>query len=68
MFEKGALLAANLGNDADATAAIYGQLAGAYYAAEAIPPGWLEKLAMRDFVLEMADALFELSIASTTHS
>jgi hypothetical protein len=27
-FEEGALLAANLGNDADTTAAIYGQLAG----------------------------------------
>jgi ADP-ribosylglycohydrolase len=60
-FENAALLAANLGDDADTTAAVYGQLAGAYYGAAAIPAGWLEKLAMRDFVLEMADALFELS-------
>ncbi|CAF4390515.1 unnamed protein product, partial [Rotaria sp. Silwood2] len=30
-FEKGALSAVNLGNDTDTTAAVYGQLAGAYY-------------------------------------
>jgi ADP-ribosyl-[dinitrogen reductase] hydrolase len=30
-FEKGALEAVNLGDDTDTTAAIYGQLAGAYY-------------------------------------
>ncbi|WP_351090088.1 ADP-ribosylglycohydrolase family protein, partial [Shewanella sp. S1-49-MNA-CIBAN-0167] len=30
-FETGALLAVNLGEDADTTGAIYGQLAGAYY-------------------------------------
>jgi ADP-ribosyl-[dinitrogen reductase] hydrolase len=60
-FEKGALLAANLGDDADTTAAVYGQLAGAYYGVDAIPAKWLEKLAMREFISEMADALFELS-------
>ena len=36
-FREGALLAANLGDDADTTAAIYGQIAGAYYGAGAIP-------------------------------
>jgi ADP-ribosyl-[dinitrogen reductase] hydrolase len=61
-FEKGALLAANLGDDADTTAAVYGQLAGAFYGLDSIPAGWLEKLAMRDFIGEMADALFELSM------
>ena len=40
-FEKGALLAANLGDDADKTAAVYGQLAGSFYGADAIPAGWL---------------------------
>jgi ADP-ribosyl-[dinitrogen reductase] hydrolase len=60
-FAKGALLAANLGNDADTTAAVYGQLAGAYYGADAIPAGWLEKLATRDFIRDMADNLLALS-------
>ncbi|MCY4085497.1 MAG: ADP-ribosylglycohydrolase family protein [Actinomycetia bacterium] len=34
----GALLAANLAGDADTAIAVYGQIAGAYYGAEAIPP------------------------------
>ena len=60
-FERGALLAGNLGNDADTTAAVFGQLAGAFYGAEAIPHGWLAKLAMREFITEMADSLGALS-------
>lgn len=47
-FEEGALLAVNLGDDADTTGAVYGQIAGAYYGAKGIPDAWLEKLAMRD--------------------
>lgn len=30
-FRDGALLAVNLGDDADATGAVYGQIAGAFY-------------------------------------
>ena len=32
--------AVNLGDDADTTGAVYGQLAGAFYGAEAIPAAW----------------------------
>jgi ADP-ribosyl-[dinitrogen reductase] hydrolase len=64
-FEKGALLAANLGDDADTTATIFGQLGGSFYGAEAIPQDWLEKLAMHDFIREMADALLNLSQAAS---
>ena len=60
-FEKGALLAANLGDDADTTAAIFGQLGGAFYGAEAIPKSWLERLAMHDVIRRLADALLNLS-------
>jgi ADP-ribosylglycohydrolase len=60
-FEKGALLAANLGDDADTTAAIFGQLGGAFYGAEAIPKYWLERLAMHDVIRRLADALLNLS-------
>jgi ADP-ribosyl-[dinitrogen reductase] hydrolase len=42
------LLAANLGDDADTTAAICGQLGGAHYGVSAIPASWCAKLAMRD--------------------
>jgi ADP-ribosyl-[dinitrogen reductase] hydrolase len=43
-FEDGALLAVNLGDDADTTGAVYGQIAGAYYGVDAIPNGWSDKL------------------------
>jgi ADP-ribosyl-[dinitrogen reductase] hydrolase len=58
-FADGCLAAANLGNDADTTAAIYGQLAGAYYGMEAIPVPWHEVIARRGLVLGLADALHD---------
>ena len=39
-FEDGVLAAVNLGDDADTTAAIYGQLAGALYGVDGIPARW----------------------------
>ena len=57
-FREGALLAANLGDDADTTAAIYGQLAGAHYGAEAIPAEWRERLTMAAEITSMADRLY----------
>ena len=44
-YEDGALLAVNLGDDADTTGAVYGQIAGAFYGAEGIPGRWRSKLA-----------------------
>lgn len=44
-FRDGALLAVNLGDDADTTGAVYGQIAGAHYGVESIPAGWRAKLA-----------------------
>jgi len=60
-FREGVLLAVNLGNDADTTGAIYGQLAGAYYGEEGIPKGWLRRLALRDLIESLADRLYSLS-------
>ena len=60
-FREGALLAANLGDDADTTAAIFGQIAGAHYGAEAIPGEWREVLAMAAEITSMADRLYEHS-------
>jgi len=61
-------LAANLGDDSDTTAAIYGQLAGSFYGADAIPQSWLEKLAMRKFIEQVADDLLALSNARLTQA
>jgi ADP-ribosyl-[dinitrogen reductase] hydrolase len=60
-FEEGALAAVNLGNDADTTGAVYGQLAGAYYGVEAIPKGWRDKLAMREKIEGLAEQLWQSS-------
>ncbi len=56
-FRSGALLAVNLGDDADTTGAIYGQIAGAHYGVEAIPASWRRKLAMRPEIEALADRL-----------
>jgi ADP-ribosylglycohydrolase len=58
-FEDGLLLAVNLGDDADTTGAVYGQIAGAYYGASAIPATWLEKLALKPMIDGLAGQLEE---------
>jgi ADP-ribosyl-[dinitrogen reductase] hydrolase len=60
-FREGCLLAVNLGDDADTTGAIYGQLAGAYYGEDAIPSGWRKKLAHRQLIESFAEKLFAAS-------
>lgn len=56
-FEHAVIAAANLGQDADTTAAIAGQLAGALCGAAALPRPWLDKLAMHDRLRGAAEAL-----------
>ena len=59
-FEEGCLLAVNLGDDADTTGAVYGQLAGAFYGASEIPDRWREKLAHGDLIEQFADRIAEV--------
>jgi ADP-ribosyl-[dinitrogen reductase] hydrolase len=56
-FEDAILLATNLGDDADTTAAVCGQIAGAFHGECGIPATWLAKLARRDEITRLADAL-----------
>jgi ADP-ribosyl-[dinitrogen reductase] hydrolase len=56
-FEEAILCAVNLGNDSDTTAAICGQIAGAYYGRTGIPLEWQAKLFKRDEILALADQL-----------
>jgi ADP-ribosylglycohydrolase len=60
-FEDGALAAVNLGDDADTTGAIYGQLAGAHYGVEGIPESWCSRLALGERIRRLADALLTFS-------
>lgn len=57
-FREGALLAVNLGDDADTTGAVYGQIAGAFYGIEGIPEIWRAKVFRSDLILGLADRLF----------
>jgi ADP-ribosyl-[dinitrogen reductase] hydrolase len=59
-FAEGALLAVDLGDDADTTGAVYGQIAGAYYGVGGIPPHWVARLALRDRLEAYADDLLRL--------
>ena len=51
------LLAANLGDDADTTASISGQIAGAFYGETGIPQSWLNKLALQQEIGQLAEKL-----------
>ena len=64
-FEAGALAAVNLGDDADTTGAIYGQLAGAYYGLAGIPERWRSTIALQDRILGLSDALWSLATVCT---
>jgi ADP-ribosylglycohydrolase len=62
-FRDGCLLAVNLGDDADTTGAVYGQLAGAYYGEDEIPEAWRRKVAHVELIKSFANALHEHKVA-----
>ena len=64
-FREGALLAVNLGDDADTTGAIHGQLAGAHYGALAIPALWRNNLTMAPEITSLADQLHDQAALPT---
>ena len=56
-FKQGALMAVNLGDDADTTGAVYGQIAGIFYGATGIPATWLDRRCMRELFEKMTARL-----------
>ena len=66
-FRDGALLAVNLGNDADTSGAVYGQLAGAYYGIDGIPAEWREKLVHLPMIEDLATALLKQTSQGIRH-
>jgi len=60
-FEEGCLRAVNLGDDADTTGAVYGQLAGAFYGEGSIPGPWLATLALKSVIESLAERLLPSS-------
>jgi ADP-ribosylglycohydrolase len=64
-YRNAILAAANLGDDADTTGAVTGQLAGALYGESSIPPNWLNRLAKRDLVEGLAERLMRSRIGAS---
>lgn len=59
-FADGASMAISLGEDTDTTAAVYGQIAGAYYGANGIPTRWANAVVRKDLIIDFADQLYYL--------
>ncbi len=66
-FEDGALLAVRLGSDTDTTAAVYGQLAGAFYGIDGVPARWREQVAQRAMIEKLAISLLRETKQSIRH-
>jgi ADP-ribosyl-[dinitrogen reductase] hydrolase len=62
-FAGAVLEAANLGDDADTTAAVVGQLAGAFYGEAGIPAAWLARVHRGDEIAALADGLLQRNLA-----
>ncbi len=65
-FKSGALLVANLGDDADTTAAVYGQLAGAFYGCRGtrgVPGNWIELVSKNELICELAQKVRRLALS-----
>ncbi|OPZ31407.1 MAG: ADP-ribosyl-(dinitrogen reductase) glycohydrolase [Lentisphaerae bacterium ADurb.BinA184] len=60
-FRDAILAAANLGDDADTTAAVCGQIAGAHYGENGIPAAWRKRLVQADKIAGLADSLLAAS-------
>lgn len=59
-FESGMVEVLCLSGDADTNAAIYGQLAGAYFGYKNIPKRWLKILQRESEIRDLADRLFAM--------
>lgn len=63
-FREAAVRAVNLGDDADTTGAVCGQLAGAYWGETGIPREWRGALARKDMIEEALNGLLKPSAAA----
>ena len=55
----------NLGDDADTTGAVYGQLAGAFYGDDGIPESWRARIVGRSMIESFATRLLQLADEGT---
>jgi ADP-ribosylglycohydrolase len=65
-FRAGLQRVLNQAGDTDVHGAIFGQLAGALYGAEAIPKAWRRAILRRDLLQQYADRLLVAALAPHT--
>lgn len=58
-FKDAVLMAVNLGDDADTVGAVCGQIAGAKYGFSSIPKEWVEKIAWRNYIMNVIETLID---------
>ena len=58
-FTATVIYAVSLGGDTDTIAAMAGAISGAYLGIDALPSRWQEQLENRDYILELADRLWQ---------
>jgi len=58
-FEEAVTKAINLGGDTDTTAAVTGQMAGAFYGNTEIPDRWVNKLAKKELIMSLIRGLYQ---------
>lgn len=58
-FDKALIAAVNHSGDSDSTGAVTGNISGAYLGLDRIPQKYLDKLELRDVIMELADDLFQ---------
>lgn len=57
-YAETVLAAVNLGEDTDTTGAVVGGLAGIYYGSDQIPATWIDRLARKDDIADLAHRLY----------
>lgn len=57
-FDKALIASVNHGGDSDSTGAVTGNILGAYLGLKGIPQKYLDKLELKDVILEIADDLY----------
>ena len=60
IYKDAVLKAVNLGDDTDTTACVTGAIAGLYYGIDSIPQEWLNKLAKKEMIEDIADRIEEM--------
>jgi len=63
-YSEAVLKAVNLGEDTDTTGAVTGGLAGLYYGFESIPREWVEQIARKDDIINLARRLEQAVVAT----